>query len=289
MATRESWWHAGLAVDGNTNNIFGYHSCSRTLYGGSPWWMVDLLHEYDIKEVVIYHPLEFQGQMQKIEVTTGQSEDEANFFGSYDKVVRSREEIRIEKDNGEVATKVRYVRIEAKATTHLNLCEVKVYGKRSDNSEDAVDISTGRLASQSSTDSNGWASSAVDGRNGALWGWYTCSRTHYTSKPWWEVNLGKLFEIERVVVYNRYGEHRRLNNYDVSVRDADKKFVPCSELTGYATPQEILVHKCHAVGDKVQIQLRGTEMLSMCEVRVYGRSVHGTIPEVKISSIAGTA
>ncbi|XP_053335742.1 fucolectin-like [Clarias gariepinus] len=48
-----STYSANLAIDGNTESIFGSGSCVHTREDYDPWWSVDLLAVYDIGTVVI--------------------------------------------------------------------------------------------------------------------------------------------------------------------------------------------------------------------------------------------
>ena len=70
----------------------------------------------------------------------------------------------------------------------------------------------------------GWnapASRAVDGNTGnGEWGSGSCTHTHRVQNAKWFVNLGKYFEIEKVVVYNRKRHGERLNNFVVTIKDA---------------------------------------------------------------------
>ena len=46
---------ASRAVDGNTNQIYLYGSCTHTVNEPSPWWMVDLGHHYTISSLRVYN------------------------------------------------------------------------------------------------------------------------------------------------------------------------------------------------------------------------------------------
>lgn len=123
---------------------------------------------------------------------------------------------------GEKGTKGRFVRVElpGKQKT-LTLAEVQVFS-------DGVNVALKAKASQSSTGSGGAPGRAVDGNTS---GTYTDNSSTHTNEgtddPWWEVDLGREFPIEQIVVWNRTDSAlgNRLNNFTLRVLDAKKQTV----------------------------------------------------------------
>ena len=118
--------------------------------------------------------------------------------------------------------KGRYVRIElpGKLKT-LTLAEVQVFS-------DGMNVALRGKAKQSSTEHNGAASRAVDGNTSGTYTDGTSTHTNEGSNdPWWELDLGREFPVERIVVWNRTDGalSNRLNNFTLLVLDADKKVV----------------------------------------------------------------
>ena len=116
----------------------------------------------------------------------------------------------------------RYVRIELPGKFRtLTLAEVEVYS-------DGKNVARQGTATQSSTSNNGVASRGIDGNKNGNFG--AGGQTHTaegTTNPWWEVDLGKEFAIESIVIYNRTDGNlgSRLNNYTLRILDASKKDV----------------------------------------------------------------
>jgi putative heme-binding domain-containing protein len=93
---------------------------------------------------------------------------------------------------------------------------------------DAVNVALKGKARQSSTDYGGDASKAIDGNTSGNFG--DGSQTHTregTRSPWWEVDLGREYPIEKVVVWNRTDGNlgSRLKGFTLKVLDADRNVV----------------------------------------------------------------
>ncbi|MSQ95538.1 MAG: c-type cytochrome [Gemmataceae bacterium] len=116
----------------------------------------------------------------------------------------------------------RYVRIELPGKFRtLTLAEVEVYS-------DGKNVARSGKASQSSTASGGDASRGIDGNKSGVYGDGGQTNTaEGTTNPWWEVDLGKEFSIDAIIIYNRTEGNlgSRLNNYAIKIRDAAKKDV----------------------------------------------------------------
>jgi len=116
----------------------------------------------------------------------------------------------------------RFVRIELPGKRRiLTLAEVQVY-------IDGKNVARNGRASQKSTAFGGVASRAIDGNADGVYG--RGSQTHSKEpdrKPWWEVDLGQEFPIEKIVVWNRSERNglyaKRLDRFTVKVLDAQRK------------------------------------------------------------------
>jgi putative heme-binding domain-containing protein len=123
---------------------------------------------------------------------------------------------------GKKAPAGRFVRIELPGRRKtLTLAEVEVFS-------DGVNVARKGKASQSSTAHGGDAGKAIDGNTSGNYG--AGGQTHTrenTSNPWWEVDLGAEYPIEKVVVWNRTddGLGKRLNNFTIKVLDHDRGVV----------------------------------------------------------------
>jgi hypothetical protein len=116
----------------------------------------------------------------------------------------------------------RYVRIELPGQQRiLSLAEVEVFSGE-------ANIAQGRTVSQSSVESEGAPERAVDGDRTGEWDHGSVTHTAEQTEPWWEVDLGAVSKIDRIVVWNRtdYGEehfHRRLANFRLQVLDEQRQ------------------------------------------------------------------
>ncbi len=93
-------------------------------------------------------------------------------------------------------------------------------------------------ASQSTTDFGGEAVRAIDGRTLGDYTKNSVTHTAISDDPWWEVDLGSMQAIDRVVFFNRTdgGIQSRLNGVKVTLLDAERK--PVHEQTIAEAPKE---------------------------------------------------
>ena len=112
-------------------------------------------------------------------------------------------------------TEGRYVRVELPGRGTLTLAEVEVY------SGDQNVARRGR-ASQKNTSHGGTADRAIDGRTDGAYG--SGTQTHSeenTNRPYWEVDLGELVPIDRIVIFNRTEGDlgNRLHDFTLTILD----------------------------------------------------------------------
>lgn len=123
---------------------------------------------------------------------------------------------------GTVATgkPARFVRVELPGDKRvLTLAEVEVFSG-------GKNIARDGKATQSS-DGGGAASRGIDGNKSPDWGkgGQTHTSNSGTTNPWWELDLGKAADIEKVGVWNRTGFESRLDGFTLTLLDADRKEV----------------------------------------------------------------
>lgn len=136
-------------------------------------------------------------------------------------------------------------------------------------------LAQGKPATQSSTDFNSPASSAVDGNTDGRWGGNSLTHTQNTYQPWWQVDLGNRYSINQVLIWNRTDCcAERLSNFNIQVSDAPFDgtapvyTIPVAGAAG--SPSVISIGQ---TGRYVRVQLTGTNYLSLAEVAVYGTLV----------------
>jgi YD repeat-containing protein len=140
-----------------------------------------------------------------------------------------------------------------------------------------VNLALGKAATQSSTypAPGTAASNAVDGiTSGGI------THTNLEAKPWWQVDLGAIQQVESVKLWNRLDCcQNRLSNFYVFISDspfssndpattAAQSGVWSYYVTGQA-PDTLLL-TAGRTGRYVRVQLTGTEYLSLREVEVFG-------------------
>ncbi|QNN24621.1 DUF1549 domain-containing protein [Planctomycetales bacterium ZRK34] len=114
----------------------------------------------------------------------------------------------------------RFVRVEIPGReAFLSLAEVQVFSGEKNIAPDGK-------ATQSSTDYSGPAKLAID--NTTDGDYFNAKSTTHTKKEkatWWEVDLGQMHPIDRIVIHNRTdgGLHKRLHDFRITVLDADRR------------------------------------------------------------------
>ena len=119
------------------------------------------------------------------------------------------------------AVEARYVMVDLpRESATLSLAEVEVFVG------DKNVAPTGQ-ATQSSTANEGVAQRAIDGNTADGWGSGTITHSEEGAAfPAWELDLGKAYPIDRVVVWNRgEGLGGRLNGVRVALLDGERKVV----------------------------------------------------------------
>ncbi|HOD81876.1 MAG: Formylglycine-generating sulfatase enzyme [Planctomycetes bacterium ADurb.Bin126] len=114
----------------------------------------------------------------------------------------------------------RYVRVTLPGDDRtLSLAEVQVFSR-------GANVALKCPAVQTSTDHGGDPARAVDGKTDGEWSRGTITHTvEGVSEPAWEVNLGELKAIEKIVLWNRDNYENRLDRAVVQVLDDARKVV----------------------------------------------------------------
>ncbi len=127
----------------------------------------------------------------------------------------------------------RFVRIELPGDKRiLTLAEVEVFvgGKN---------IAASGKATQSSTHGGAVAAKAIDGNKSPDYN--KQGQTHTLNagqkNPWWELDLGSAVDVEKLGIWNRSGFENRLDDFTLTLLDADRQEV--FRATGIAAPQAL--------------------------------------------------
>jgi len=128
---------------------------------------------------------------------------------------------------GAESVKGRYVRVDIPGRATLSLAEVQIFSGKTNVARNCKTV-------QSSMAHGGVPSRAVDGNTNGDWGCGSITHTiENTDTPAWEVDLGKVQTIDRIVVWNRTGYESRLDGFRVTVLDTGRKVV-CEQTHGKA-------------------------------------------------------
>ncbi|HMO36197.1 MAG TPA: discoidin domain-containing protein, partial [Gemmatales bacterium] len=159
----------------------------------------------------------------------------------------------------------RYVRIELPGKMKaLTLAEVEVYSQ-------GKNIARQGKASQQNTAHGGKAERAIDGNTS---GKYEDGGQTHTSEasenPWWELDLGKAFPIDTIVIYNRTEGffYRRLNGFSLKILDENRKVI--WEQVKQPAPEKMVQYVISA--SDPQAALRQAAMFALTSVRGQGKN-----------------
>ncbi len=127
----------------------------------------------------------------------------------------------------------KFVRIELPGDRRiLTLAEVEVFSNDKN-------IAAAGKATQSSTNGAGTAGKAIDGNKSSDWnkGGQTHTANAGTTNPWWELDLGQAVDVEKLSVWNRESFESRLDEFTITLLDADRK--PVFRAAKIAAPQVV--------------------------------------------------
>jgi len=244
------------AVDGNTNQRYGHKSCTHTQRSGRPWWRVDLQKAYQVQKVMIWNRVDCcANRLKNVDV-----------FLDRQRCGRIGHPKRINTITCGFKTG-RFVWVKQTRSDYLTLCEVRVYargGPAAPVQKGVHLLSQRKKASQSSEGWSGRPSRAVDGNTNQRYGHKSCTHTQRSGRPWWKVNLGKPYRVQKVQIWNRSDCcQNRLRNVEVFV---DNK--KCGKL---GTTHSVNTINCnYKKGKIIMVRQTKSDYLTLCEVRVYG-------------------
>ena len=205
---------AGRAVDGINDGYFGFKSVSHTTHKTQPWWQVDLGAVYKIDDIKIYNRTDCCGK--KLNGAYVMVSDWP--FDSYpihalkgDSISRYRIKKALPSNKFKVNRTGRYIRVQVPRNEYLHLAEVIVRGlkkavkPRTKKPTSTFNLARGKKAkaSQHSTAFSGPAARAIDGNTNGDYGAKSVSHTDKKKAPWWQVDLGGVYKIEKIRLFNR--------------------------------------------------------------------------------------
>jgi hypothetical protein len=251
----------GLATDGNTDGDWMGKSVTCTKEEERPWWKVDLLGGFEVKKVVVYNRVDCCGdRLNGFDVLVDDEKCGSVAVASEINTVFCSDKL----------GKTVQVQLQKKGT--LALAEVQVYGfrvvapvkKPADCKAPATPLDLKGMSPTQSSDIGGNPKRAVDGNTNGQWGGGSCTHTNADNQAWWQIDLGKEYEIAKVVIFNRADCCADRNN-NLQIRVDDK--LAATILTAQV-PSNSVDLKC-VRGQIVKIQEPTAMYLTLCEVQIF--------------------
>ena len=114
------------------------------------------------------------------------------------------------------------------------------------------------------------AAGACDGVKDGQWGFHT----EHEDRPWWQVDLGKPHELDRLLVYNRTDFAQRAARLIVLVSSDGKDFRQVyqhdgTEFLGHADGKPLAVALQSVTARFIRLQLPGRDYFHLDEVEIY--------------------
>ena len=111
----------------------------------------------------------------------------------------------------------------------LSLAEVQVFAG-------STNIAPQGTASQHSTAFGGPAQLAIDGNTDGTFAKGSVTHTATVDNPWWELDLGRSQQVEKIVVWNRLEAAERLSHFTIELLDADRQTVMTRQFAAHPAP-----------------------------------------------------
>ncbi len=122
-----------------------------------------------------------------------------------------------------------------------------------------------------------YANRVIDGSTNGIYGERSVSHTYLETKPWWQVDLGSMYSLENIVIWNRTDCCQdRLSNFHVSVMDNWAVEVWGQDFftdgAGYPDPYIDIPLPDNTYAQFIKIQLNSVNVLSIAEIQVFEAS-----------------
>ncbi|XP_048754659.2 uncharacterized protein LOC125665814 [Ostrea edulis] len=249
---------AALGVNGKLNDFF--HTKSQT----TPWYRIDLGKSYNIDEVVIYNRKAAGSRFRNAVISVGESLSTLKKCGTFKGPGKDGQRISIKCPG----MKGRYLQVHVSGRGFLHLAEVQVFGgSGGSSSAGRTNLALGKKASLSSTMGKFSAALGVNGKLNDFF--HTKSQT----TPWYRIDLGKSYNIDEVVIYNRKAAGSRFRNAVISVGESLSTLKKCGTFKGPGKDGQRISIKCPGMkGRYLQVHVSGRGFLHLAEVQVFGGS-----------------
>ena len=192
------------AVDGDTNGDFDDGSVTLTEKQSSPSFSVDLDAVYRITKIEIYNRTDCcRDRIVGLKPRLHAPKNQNNFALVVLPALTENKDLytlTLRSDsNGYFETSG--ISLVLPKIEHLSIAEIKVFGDYIRSK--ATNVALGKSSSQSSTTNNGLSSKAVDGNTNRVFSGGSVTQTLQENNPWWQVDLGRVYELDYIYIYNR--------------------------------------------------------------------------------------
>jgi hypothetical protein len=283
---------ASRAADGNTSGAWGGNSVTHTDNDAQAWWQTDLGAAQSLNTVKVWNRTDCCSErLSNFYILVS----DAPFTSTSLSATLAQPGVSSYHVPGQAAVTTtltagrtgRYVRVQLAATGHLALAEVEVLGvvlaTPAPTPTPPTNLAQGKPATQSSEIFGGVASRAVDGNTNGAWSGNSVTHTNSEDQPWWQVDLGAVYQLQTVRVWNRTDCcSERLSDFYVLVSDAPFASTGLSAtlaqpgVTAFRTPGQAgspTTINVNRAGRYVRVQLTRTDGLALAEVEVIGVAV----------------
>lgn len=152
---------------------------------------------------------------------------------------------------------------------------LSVFGFATVSSATLINVALDGTVSQSSTRLYGtgesFASNAIDGNTGGVWGTDLLTHTESEANAWWQVDLGSSWAIDSIDVWNRTDSSvvNRLFPFTVSILNGTGSTLWSAIYNTLGSTHMVFDPSALIDGQLVKIQLNDTNYLHLAEVQVW--------------------
>ncbi|KAI8512315.1 hypothetical protein Bbelb_089540 [Branchiostoma belcheri] len=266
------------AVDGNRSPHWAHNSCTHTNEENDPWWYVDLGRVVTVDHVTIVNRRDCCSErITPFNVHVGYSTNVASNprCGGNHHFPPTETEHNVHCGG----LRGRYVGIRLPGKKRiLTLCEVEVYA--------SPNLALGKPTFQSNVAYNGFAPRATDGCRDPNWGSQCCTHTPAEANPWLQVDLGRSYRVQWVIIMNRADCCReRLTPFNIHIGNnarVDQNPRCGGHHTMPAGKNKDAINCNGLTGRYVGIRLPGYgRILTVCEIEVYTGTLTKRTSEVR--------
>ncbi|XP_053388100.1 uncharacterized protein LOC128551311 [Mercenaria mercenaria] len=200
MSSEFNGYIGNKGVDGNTNQGIDKGSCFHTDKETNPWWRVDLGAMYHIVSVTLFNRIDVcetggcNHRANDLRLGIGTTLESMNIVGTVPDQIDDIHTFSFPKGK-----QARYVQVSLEGEKTLHLCEVQVFGFPIEETNAAL----GKQTAMSSIALGHDGAKGVDGNTNQDLHEGSCFHTNNEINPWWRVDLGAMYHIVNVTLFNR--------------------------------------------------------------------------------------